>query len=189
MLAAWRIFGGNSSTPTRFLGAQEPLASSSLYHTDMFLRQRYEAKERDEAAFLAERIRLQEPQLMAMHEWLFVRSQSVTPSSRLGKAITYALRQWDQVVFYFEHAHFTPDNNEVENAIRSFVLGRTNWLFSNTLAGAHTSVGLYTLIETAKANEYEAYKYLCYLFDMLLKSKTLEEKLSLLPYRLDPTAY
>ncbi len=80
---------------------------------------------------------------------------------------------------YLEHALVTPDNNAVENAIRPFVLGKKNWLFSNTSAGAHTGAGLYSLIETAKANGHEPYKYLCYLFDMLSKAKTLEEKLSL----------
>jgi len=162
---------------------------SSLYHTETLLRQRYEGKEIDGTAFLSERRRLQEPQLAAMHEWLTVRSQSVTPSSGLGKAVSYALGQWDQVVRYLEHALLTPDNNAVENAIRPFVLGRKNWLFSNTPAGAHTSAGLYSLIETAKANGHEPYKYLCYLFDMVPKAKTLEERLSLLPYRLDPSAY
>lgn len=97
---------------------------SALYHTEALLRQRDEAKELDEAAFLAERKRLQEPQLVAMHEWLTVRSQSVTPSSGLGKAISYALGQWNQVVRYLEHTLLTPDNNAVENAIRPFVLGR-----------------------------------------------------------------
>ena len=162
---------------------------STFYHTESLLRQRYEAKELGEAAFLTERRSVQEPQLVAMHEWLRSRSQSVTPSSGLGKAVSYALGQWDQVVRYLEHALLTPDNNAVENAIRPFVLGRKNWLFSNTQAGAHTSAGLYSLIETAKANGHEPYKYLCYLFDLLPKAKTPEERLSLLPYRLDPSSY
>jgi len=162
---------------------------ASLYHSETLLRQRYENKELNEGSFIAERKRLQEPQLALMHEWLTVQSQSVTPLSGLGKAVSYALGQWDQVVRYLEHALLTPDNNAVENAIRPFVLGRKNWLFSNTPVGAHTSAGLYSLIETAKANGHEPYKYLCYLFDMLPNAKTLEEKLSLLPYRLSPSAY
>lgn len=83
----------------------------------------------------------------------------------------------------------TPDNNAVENAIRPFVVGRKNWLFSNTPSGAHTSAGLYSLIETAKANGHEPYKYLCFLFDRLPTIKSPEERLTLLPYRLDPKSY
>jgi len=162
---------------------------ATLYHNEALLRQRYESKEFDESSFIAERKRLQEPQLAAMYEWLTSRSQSVTPLSGLGKAISYALGQWGQVTRYLDHSLLTPDNNAVENAIRPFVLGRKNWLFSNTPSGAHTSAGFYTLIETAKANGHEPYKYLCYLFDMLPRAKTLEEKLSLLPYRLDPATY
>ena len=64
---------------------------ASLYHTETLLRQRYENKELDEGSFIAERKKLQEPQLSAMHEWLTVRSQSVTPLSGLGKAVSYAL--------------------------------------------------------------------------------------------------
>ena len=162
---------------------------AAFYHTEALLRQRYEDNELDDSSFLSERSKVQEPQLAAMYEWLLVRSRRLAPLSSLGKAISYALGQWHEVVHYLEHVLLTPDNNAVENAIRPFVVGRKNWLFSNTPAGAHTSAGLYSLIETAKANGHEPYKYLCYVFDLLPKAKTLEEKLSLLPYRLDPSTY
>lgn len=83
----------------------------------------------------------------------------------------------------------SPDNNAVENAIRLFVVGRKNWLFLNMPTGAPMSAGFYSLIETAKVDGYEPYKYLCYFFDILPKAKTLEEELKLLPYRLDPVSY
>jgi transposase len=47
------------------------------------------------------------------------------------------------------------DNNRAENAIRPFVIGRKNWLFCDTQAGAHASANLYSIIETAKANGLE----------------------------------
>jgi transposase len=61
----------------------------------------------------------------------------------------------------------TPDNNTVENAIRPFVVGRKNWLFSNTPRGAHASAVIYSLVESAKANKLEPYDYLRYLFTLL----------------------
>lgn len=127
-------YSGYLQTADKVSGASGDAAEfllmiSTFYHTESLLRQRYEAKELGEAAFLTERRSVQEPQLVAMHEWLRSRSQSVTPSSGLGKAVSYALGQWDQVVRYLEHALLTPDNNAVENAIRPFVLGRKNWLF------------------------------------------------------------
>lgn len=60
-----------------------------------------------------------------------------------------------------------PDTNPVEDAIRPFVVGRKNWLFSGSPRGAHTSATLYSLIETAKANGLEPYRYLRYLFTKL----------------------
>jgi len=162
---------------------------AAFYHEEHRLRSRYEQNELDEASFLAERKKLQEPRLHHMYEWLVARSRSVAPMGGLGKAISYALGQWQSMTRYLDHSLLTPDNNSVENAIRPFVIGRKNWLFANTPSGAHTSAGLYSLIETAKANGHEPYNYLCHVFDMIPKAKTLEDKLALLPYRLDPASY
>ena len=162
---------------------------AAFYHEEEGLRSQYEHNERDEASFVAERKKLQEPRLTQMYEWLVARSRSVVPMGSLGKAISYALGQWQYMTRYLDHSLLTPDNNGVENAIRPFVVGRKNWLFSNTPSGAHASAGLYSLIETAKANNHEPYKYFCHIFEMIPKAKTLEEKLALLPYRLDPASY
>ena len=60
-----------------------------------------------------------------------------------------------------ERAGFTEiSNNFAENAIRPFVIGRKNWLFSDTVKGAKSSAIIYSLIETAKANGVEPYAYL-----------------------------
>ena len=165
-------YSGYLQTADKVSGASGDAAEfllmiSTFYHTESLLRQRYEAKELGEAAFLTERRSVQEPQLVAMHEWLRSRSQSVTPSSGLGKAVSYALGQWDQVVRYLEHALLTPDNNAVENAIRPFVLGRKNWLFSGSPEGAEASAGLYSLVETAKAADLDPYWCLRYIFEKL----------------------
>jgi transposase len=79
--------------------------------------------------------------------------------------------------------------NPVEYAIRPFVVGRKNWLFSGSPWGAHASAGLYNLIETAKANGHEPFEYLCYLFDTLPTCTTEAEREALLPYRLAPASY
>jgi len=74
-----------------------------------------------------------------------------------------------------------PDNNDAENAIRPFVVGRKNWLFSGNPKGARANVALFSLIETAKANELEPYRYLRYLFERLPVAETTEDYKSLLP--------
>ena len=75
----------------------------------------------------------------------------------------------------------TPDNNLAENAIRPFVIGRKNFLFAGTPEGAHASACLYSLIETAKVNNLEPYKYLRYLFEKLPFASSEEELRQLLP--------
>jgi len=111
------------------------------------------------------------------------------PTLAFGKAVSYALSQWEKIIHYLDHELLTPDTNTIENAIRPFVIGRKNWLFSNTPLGAHASASVYSIIETAKSNGHEPYHYLCYLFNELPKAKSLEEKLRLLPYKIAPTDY
>ena len=80
-------------------------------------------------------------------------------------------------------------NNATENAIRPFCLGRRNWLFSDTEAGAKASANLYGLIETCKAVGLEPYHYLCRIFTDLPTAQTVEDLEALLPHALaaDPT--
>jgi transposase len=87
-----------------------------------------------------------------MKGWLVAKQKRSPPSLSFGKAVSYALGQWERIEKYLLHELLTPDTNAIENAIRPFVVGRKNWLFSNTPLGAHASAGIYSLIETAKAN-------------------------------------
>ena len=59
------------------------------------------------------------------------------------------------------------DTNAAERAIKPFVIGRKNWLFSNTPKGAKSSATLYSIIETAKANNLIVEKYLIHLMNSL----------------------
>jgi transposase len=126
------------------------------------------------------------PILEEFKGWLDRRVDQVPPQSLLGKAMNYALGQWERLVRYVENGILTPDNNRAENAIRPFVVGRKNWLFSDTQRGAHASATLYSLIETAKVNKIEPYWYLRYLFEKIPRTGTDPENVkSLLPQNLD----
>jgi transposase len=126
------------------------------------------------------------PILEEFHEWLTKKKNQVVPESKLGEAVLYTLRQWHKLIRYLGHHLLTPDNNGVENAIRPFVVGRKNWIFNNTPNGANASAVIYSLIETAKANGLEPYRYLRYLFAKLPLAETEEEIKNLLPTRLTP---
>jgi transposase len=106
----------------------------------------------DAIAFVSQRRGRIEPMVVEFRTWLEIASRSVAPQSALGKAIAYAVGQLDRAAHFLDHELLTPDTNAAENAIRPFVVGRKNWLFSGSPLGAHASAGIYSLIETAKAN-------------------------------------
>ena len=108
----------------------------------------------------------------------------MTRSSLLGKAIHYTLNLWPELIVYLEDGNIPIDNNRAENAIRPFVIGRKNFLFSGSPRGARASAALYSLIETAKANQLEPWAYLNYLFEKLPTAKSEQTLLALLPQNL-----
>ena len=61
---------------------------------------------------------------------------------------------------YLEDGRLELSNNRAERSIKPFVMGRKNWLFANTPGGAQASAMIYSLIETAKENKLDPYKYL-----------------------------
>jgi transposase len=129
------------------------------------------------------------PILDEFRDWLEKRSVQTPPRGLLGQAISYTLNQWDRLIRYLDDGRLRPDNNLVENAIRPFVLGRKNWLFSGHPRGANASAALYSLIETAKANRFEPYLYLRFLFGHLPMATTNDDYKSLLPQYLDRGQY
>lgn len=74
------------------------------------------------------------------------------PAGKLKKAIVYSLNQREYLCAFLDHGEVEISNNQVENAIRPIVVGRKNWLFCDTQAGANASVVIFTALETAKAN-------------------------------------
>jgi transposase len=125
------------------------------------------------------------PILEEFKKWLDARVEKVPPKSLLGKAIHYTLNQWHRLIQYTTDGIIRPDNNLVENAIRPFVVGRKNWLFSDTVQGARASALIYSLIETAKSNGLEPFWYLKYLFEHLPEAMTEDDFRALLPYNID----
>ncbi len=125
------------------------------------------------------------PILDEFKKWLDARVAQVPPKSLLGKAVNYTLNEWDRLIRYTQDGRIKPDNNTVENAIRPFVVGRKNWLFSSTPEGAHASAAIYSLIETAKANGLDPYWYLKYLFEHVPEAMTTKDFEALLPHNVD----
>jgi transposase len=144
------------------------------------------AKELSDQARYELRQRESKPILAEIRVYLDQHNNAVPPQSVLGKAIGYTDKQWPTLIRYIEDSRLKIDNNFVENAIRPFALGRKNWLFSDTVAGAKASAILYSLIETAKAGGHEPYDYLRHVLMELPKAQTAEDITALLPYKIDP---
>ena len=90
------------------------------------------------------------PILDEMRTWLEQVLPQVPPRSAIGKALNYLHNEWDKLIRYLDDGGIEIDNNAAENAIRPFVLGRKNWLFSDSVKGVNASANLYSLIETSK---------------------------------------
>lgn len=106
------------------------------------------------------------------------------PTLTFGKAIAYTLDNWEQLKLYLDDPLLTPSNNSAENAIRPFVIGRKNWLFSDTQRGAESSAILYSLVESAKLQKLPVYDYFYYIFRKLPYCEETADYEKLLPFNL-----
>lgn len=107
----------------------------------------------------------EKPVLDAFFAWVEDASAGVLPKSKLGEAFLYVQNQKEGLLTYLEDGHCSISNQLAENSIRPFTIGRKNWLFSGSPKGAEASAGMYTLIETAKANGLQPMKYIQYILE------------------------
>jgi len=172
-----------AAKPSRKAGsAEEALGRiGKIYRIERDLR----AQQLEPEEFLEKRKDRVIPILNDFKKWLDKKALQVPPSTLMGKAVNYALKEWDKLLRYLDSPYLTPDTNLVENAIRPFVIGRKNWLFSGSPRGAHASATIYSLIETAKANGLEPYRYLKYIFTKLPLAQSQDDYQKLIPQHLD----
>jgi len=100
------------------------------------------------------------PILIELETWLRQNHLTTLPQSKIGKAISYALKRWDKLQRYVEYGQVEIDNNLVENAIRPVALGRKNYLFAGSHEGARRAAMLYSLLSTAKLHGIEPFAWL-----------------------------
>ncbi|PHR80488.1 MAG: IS66 family transposase [Colwellia sp.] len=93
-----------------------------------------------------------QPIIDKINNWVTDNKEKIPPKTKLGEAITYWHNQAHKLETYLKDGRINIDNNRAERAVKPFVIGRKNWLFSNTSRGANASAILYSFVETAKAN-------------------------------------
>ena len=111
---------------------------------------------------LKERERLSRPIFDEFYNW--VAGLAALPNTLLGKAVHYAESQRKYLERYLLDGRLEISNNRAERSIKPFVIGRKNWIFSNTQGGARASAIYYSLIISARENGLNPFEYLTWIF-------------------------
>jgi transposase len=107
------------------------------------------------------------PVLNAYNAWLIEKKRLALPQGKLATAVNYSLKHWDSLCTFLDDGEIELSNNDCENGIRPFAVGRGNWLFAKSQNGAKASAICYSIIETAKANDLIPFEYLKHLLTMI----------------------
>ena len=107
--------------------------------------------------------------------WADGNHSKVPPKSKIGEAFKYFRSEYQYLTGYLLDGRLEMDNGFAERAIRKFAIGRNNWMFADTEAGAHASAMFYSLLCTAKVNDVNIYDAMKYLFNEIPKAKTIED--------------
>ena len=113
-----------------------------------------------------ERLRLRREQSRPVFDEFFAWLEGIplTGKTGLAKAVQYARNEKKYLCRFLEDGDVPISNNRAENAVRPFVIGRKNWLFSDSVKGAKASAMIYSLAVTANANGLNAEEYFRKLF-------------------------
>ena len=114
------------------------------------------------------------PLVDALFAYLKKMEPTVPASGQLRKAYTYILNQEKYLRVFLEDGEIPIDNNASDRAIRGFCIGKKNWQMIDTINGAHSSAIIYSIAETAKANNLKPYDYFVYLLEEI--PKHMEQK-------------
>ena len=157
----------------------EPAVQGYMYCNKLF---EYERSYREQGLSFKQiynrRLKDEKPIIEAFLAW--ADRQHPQNGDRIIQALTYINGCRPYMMTYLEDAHCSLSNNLSENSIRPVVLGRKNWLFSDTQDGANASMTVYSMVETAKANGLDPQKYLQFLLDQRPDDKMTDEDLDLL---------
>ena len=105
------------------------------------------------------------PLMEKFYAWAQARRTEASPRMALANALDYAIRYWPYAMNALEDGRLPLDNNLAERGIKPFVIGRKNFLFSDTPRGAEASAGMYSVVVTAKANGLNPRKYVQWLLE------------------------
>ena len=169
------------STKKSGLAHQVIALIAKMYHLEAALKK----ENASPAIVFAARIQKAKTIVFELKALLDEACSKVLPKSPLGKAVFYALNHWEALKAYLYDGRLDLDNNLSERAIKPFVIGRKNWLFSGNEVGAHAGAILFSLIETCKNHQIDVFSWLKYTLTHIQQAHTLEQLEKLLPYNID----
>ena len=120
-----------------------------------------------------------------LHEWMLAQRERVPEGSATAKALDYSLKRWVALTRYLDDGAVPIDNNAVENQIRPWALGRSNWLFAGSLRSGKRAAAIMSLIQSARMNGHDPYAYLKDVLTRLPTQKASEIE-QLLPHQWMP---
>jgi transposase len=160
------------------------IAGEALRHFAALYNIETEAREQNLGADGRRQLRQQRSKPLAetLRQWLVRQRREVPDGTATSKAIDYSLGRWAALIRYIDDGDLPTDNNHLENRIRPVALGRSNWLFCGSLRAGQRAATVITLIQSAKLNGHDPYRYLKDVLERLptQPASRLEE---LLPHR------
>lgn len=147
-----------SADPERAKAAKKSPAEIGLQYCNQLFRVERTLKELSAEERKAKRLELEVPIWDSLWAWL----GAVDPlgGSLLEKAVNYAENHRELLCNYLLDGRCEISNNRAERRAKSYGTGRKNFLFHDSVAGAKSSAIIYSLVETAKANQLNVFQYL-----------------------------
>ena len=145
------------------VAAEALVQIQNIYHTDNGL-QKLPLSQRK-----VRRKTLVKPLVDTFFKWCRNSAGRVPPSSETADSIKYCMNQEKYLRVFLEDPQIPLDNNLAEQAIRPFCVGKKNWKLIDTVHGAQASAILYSIVETAKANDLNIYNYFKHLLTEIPK--------------------
>lgn len=116
------------------------------------------------------------PRVEAYFTWAKQNLGKVLKSSKTWNGLNYSINQEKYLKVFLEDGEIPLDNNAAERTIRGFCIGKKNWIMIDTISGAKASAVLYSLVETAKANNLKPYEYFKYLLEQIPEHGEFEDR-------------
>ena len=126
-------------------------------------RAEYERLQQENAQLEAKSVKLEEAHARLEAKLAAREQEQAQVITSLTLQNEWLREQWPYLTRYLEDGRLELSNNRAERSMKPFVMGRKNWLFANTPGGAQASSVIYSLIETAKENGLDPYRYLLWL--------------------------